>query len=128
MTTAQVPTAPTTLFKDIAFVLYPVADVKKSRAFYEDILGLAVTANWSDQWVEYDIGGGTLAITTADEKHHAGAKGACVGLEVIDLDGMISRLKEKNVAITDGPFDSPVCRGCAIRDPDGNEVILHAKK
>ena len=116
------------LFKDVAFTLYPVADVKRSRSFYEGVLGLAATANWDDQWVEYDIGAGTLAITAADEKHHAGAQGAYLGLEVADLDSLLTELKAKSVAVTDGPYDSPVCRGCAIRDPDGNEIILHQKK
>jgi hypothetical protein len=30
--------------------------------------------------------------------------------------------------IVEGPFDSPACRGCIVRDPDGSELILHAKK
>jgi len=116
------------LFKDIAFTVYPVKDVKAARAFYETKLGLKVTANWEDQWVEYDIGSGTLAITTADATHHAGAHGATVGLEVVDLDAALARLKAGGVPIVNGPFDSPACRGCIIRDPDGNELILHAKK
>lgn len=121
------PTTPK-LFKDVAFVVYPVANVKNARAFYESALGLTVTANWDDQWVEYDIGAGTLAITTADETHQAGAHGATVGLEVVDLDAAVVHLKAQAVPITNGPFDSPACRGCVIRDPDGNEIILHAKK
>ena len=48
------------LFKNVAFVVYPVTNVEISRSFYEEVLGLAVTANWQDQWVEYDIGDGTL--------------------------------------------------------------------
>ncbi len=116
------------LFKDIAFIVYPVVNVKAARAFYEGKLGLKVTANWEDQWVEYDIGAGTLAITTADATHRAGTHGATVGLEVVDLDAALARLKTAAVPIVNGPFDSPACRGCIIRDPDGNEIILHAKK
>ncbi len=120
--------APAPLFKDIAFTIYPVKDVKASRRFYEGPLGLKVTANWNDQWVEYDIGGGTFAITAADATHQAGARGASVGLEVVDLDAVMARLKDHAVPIVDGPFDSPACRGCVIRDPDDNEIILHARK
>jgi len=116
------------LFKDVAFVLYPVSDVKASRSFYEGVLGLQVTANWNDQWVEYDIGAGTLAITAADEKHQAGARGATAGLEVADYDAVLSLLKAKAVTIVDGPFDSSVCRGVIIQDPDKNDIILHQKK
>ena len=116
------------LFKDVAFVLYPVSDVKASRSFYEGVLGLQVTANWNDQWVEYDIGAGTLAITAADEKHQAGARGATAGLEVADYDAVLSLLKAKAVTIVDGPFDSSACRGVIIQDPDKNDIILHQKK
>lgn len=115
-------------FKDVAFVVYPVSSVAAARAFYEGILGLSVTANWDEQWIEYDIGGGTLAITPADQKHAAGARGGTLALEVVNLDELVAYLREKSVPITDGPFDSPACRGCVIQDPDGNELILHAKK
>jgi predicted enzyme related to lactoylglutathione lyase len=116
------------LFKNIAFFVYPVSDVKRARSFYEGILGLTETSNWQDQWVEYDIGDGTLVITVADAKHQAGARGAMVGLEVNDFDAALAHLKEKSVPVSEGPFDSPVCRGCIIRDPDQNDIILHAKK
>lgn len=121
-------TASPRLFKNVAFVIYPVKDVKIARAFYETTLGLKVTANWDDQWVEYDIGDGTLAITTADATHKAGTHGATLGLEVADFEAVLAHLKNKAVPIFNGPFDSPACRGCIIRDPDGNEIILHAKK
>ena len=116
------------LFKSVAFTAYPVSDVKVARAFYEDALGLAVTKQWGDQWIEYDVGEGTFAIVVADEKHKPGSHGATVGFEVIDFEAVIRHLKEKSVPIADGPFDSPACRGCVIRDPDGNEIIIHAIK
>jgi predicted enzyme related to lactoylglutathione lyase len=124
----SLPTPPAPLFKDVAFIMYPVKNVKTARRFYEEVLGLQVTANWDDQWVEYDIGQGTLAITAADATHTAGTHGATVGLEVVDLDAALARLKTSAVPVFKGPFDSPVCRGCIIRDPDENEIILHARK
>lgn len=116
------------LIKDVAFVLYPVTDVKASRRFYEDVLGLSVGANWQNQWVEYDVGYGTLALTTADEKHRAGLRGAVIGLEVTDLDDVLEQLKAHDVPVVDGPHDSPTCHGCSILDPDQNEIILHQRK
>ncbi len=112
----------------MAFVVYPVKDVKAARLFYEGLLGLKVTANWNDQWVEYDIGHGTLALTAADATHQAGVHGATVGLEVEDLDAVVARMRRLSVPIVDEPFDSPACRGCVVCDPDGNELILHSRK
>jgi len=119
---------PSPWFKDVAFVVQPVADLPVARRFYEGVLGLAVTTAWEGQWIEYDIGHGTLALTVADERHRPGASGAAVGLEVVDFDRLVAHLRAHAVVIVDGPFDSPACRGCVIRDPDGNELILHAKK
>ncbi len=116
------------LFKTVAFVVYPVTDIVRARSFYETTLGLSVTAQWENQWIEYDVGDGTLAITLADEKHRAGAHGATLALEAVDFDAVLIHFREKTVPIHEGPFDSPVCRGCVIRDPDGNEIIIHAKK
>lgn len=121
-------TPPAALFKTLAFVMIPVKDVKIARDFYEGILGLKVTASWEDKWIEYDIGEGTLAITPADEKHRAGVQGATVAVEVSDLAAILEYLKVKSVRIAMEPFDTPVCRGCIIADPDGNEIMLHHKK
>jgi predicted enzyme related to lactoylglutathione lyase len=127
-TIVNTPAANAALFTDLAFVMFPVKDVKTSRQFYEEVLGLKVTANWDDQWVEYDIGHTTLGITTADADHQPGVRGATVGLEVGDFDRVLAHLQAKGVAISKGPFDSPSCRGCIIRDPDGNEILIHHRK
>lgn len=117
-----------TPFREIAFVVYPVSDVKAAKAFYQDVLGLKETANWQDQWIEYDIGPGTLVITNGLPKAQPGAKGAVAGLEVVDLDQTIARLKEKTVVFSQDLYDTPVCRGAGITDPDGNEIMLHQRK
>lgn len=118
---------PTKLFKNIAYVMYPVRDMKASQAFYEGALGLKGTSFWGGRWIEYEIGDDCFAITLADEKHKAGARGATAALEVVDLGAMLEHLKTKSVLL-EKPFDIPTCRGGIISDPDGNEIILHAKK
>lgn len=50
---------------------------------------------------------------TADENHKAGARGATVALEVVDLDAILEYLKSKSV-LPEKPFDIPTCRGCII--------------
>jgi len=116
------------LFKDVAFVMYPVKDMGAARSFYEQTLGLTQTANWQDQWIEYDIGHGTLAISLADEKHKPGTHGPTVGLEVTNWDAVLAHVKQAGIRMVGEPFDTPVCRGCIIADPDGNEIIVHSKK
>ncbi len=116
------------MIDSIAFFLYAVSDVPRARRFYEGCLGLTMTHNFQDQWIEYDIGPCTLAIAAQDETHHAGVKGAAVAFEVRDLDTLIRDLRGKGVSVLKEPMDTPVCRFAIIADPDGNELLLHQRK
>jgi extradiol dioxygenase family protein len=113
--------------KDIAFVLYPVSDMAKARAFYSNVLELKETANWQDQWIEYDLGNGTLAITAAEAGGDRG-NGAYAAFEVKDFDAVAAFLKEKNIPWSTDPFDTPVCRGGIIKDVDGHQIMIHQRK
>jgi predicted enzyme related to lactoylglutathione lyase len=112
------------MITSIAFTVYPVSDMMKARRFYEHTLGLGVTYNYREQWVEYDIGAGTFAITTMDTGQVAGVRGAEVGFEVPDLDGFVEGLRGKAVQFVTDLFDTPVCRMAVIEDPDHNHIVL----
>lgn len=116
---------------EIAFVGYPVTDLKRARAFYEGTLGLTVTSTFGDEntaWVEYDIGPGTLAIGNGVPEWKPSGQGGVAGLEVEDFDAAVAKLKEDGVTIHHGPVETPVCRMVVIADPDGNSVIVHKRK
>ena len=51
------------MITEIAFIGIPATDMKRSRAFYEGVLGLKCTHEAPGvNWVEYDIGAGTNEI------------------------------------------------------------------
>jgi len=116
---------------EIAFSSYPVTDIKRSRAFYEGVLGLKVTSEADlgpeGHWIEYDIGPGTLGIGCM-----AGWKpspdGCVVALEVADFDEAVAGLKAAKVPIKMEPFETPVCHMVMVADPDGNTLIVHRRK
>ncbi len=116
------------MITSIAFTVYPVNDMARSKSFYEKVLGLRVGYTFGDEWVEYDLGDSTFAITTTDMGHIPGAKGAVVAFEVTDLDGFVRRLKEKSVTFIADVFETPVCRMAVICDPDGNHITIHKRK
>ena len=87
------------MITSIAFTVYPVSHMEWARAFYEHVLGLHVSYNYRDVWVEYDLGGSTFAITT----------------------------KERAVSFVTEAFDTPVCRMAVIEDPDGNHITIHKR-
>jgi catechol 2,3-dioxygenase-like lactoylglutathione lyase family enzyme len=115
------------MITEIAFFCYPVSDISRSRDFYENILGLKLSRNFRDEWLEYDLSGTSFAITTMDTTHIAGAKGAVVAFEVADLDAFVGRLKQRQVQFVLDTSASPVCRFAVVADPDGNEVIVHKR-
>ena len=49
-------------YRDIAFVAYVVNNMAKARKFYEGVLGLKLARKFSKDFVEYDIGRGTIAL------------------------------------------------------------------
>jgi predicted enzyme related to lactoylglutathione lyase len=112
----------------IAFTVYPVRDMARARGFYEGVLGLRATYNYQDEWVEYDVGPGTFALTTTEMGHQPGARGAVVGFEVEDLDRCVTMLKGKAVPFVLDIFETPVCRLAVIEDPDGNHLTVHRRK
>lgn len=116
---------------EIAFVCYPVTDLKRARGFYEDVLGLKITHSFGNieetAWIEYDIGPGTLAIGNGAPEWKPGG-GPTAGLEVDDFDAAIAELKAAGVQFMVEPTDTPVCRMAIVADPDGNAVTIHKRK
>ena len=117
--------------REIACSSYPVTDLKRARAFYEGLLGLRVekTFGEGDQlWIEYDIAGATLAISNmGGDDWKPNSNGPSVALEVVDFDDAVRQLKEANVPIKMGPFETAVCRLVLISDPDGNTLCIHRR-
>jgi hypothetical protein len=72
---AAIKKPPQPMILSIAFTVYPVSDMAAARKFYENLLGLTISRNFNEEWVEYDLGEGTFAITTTKMGHSPGAKG-----------------------------------------------------
>jgi predicted enzyme related to lactoylglutathione lyase len=110
------------MLRKVAFTMYPVQDMAKARAFYEDTLGLGPSRSGATSpWVEFDLpGGGCFAITTVT--------GGTIAFEVEDLPALIAELKAKDVTFAAEGIESPVCRMAVIKDPEGNSIILHKLK
>lgn len=117
---------------DIAFLAYAVSDMKKARAFYEGVLDLKPNSDFdgskNPNWVEYNIGSGTLGVGCAPGMWDPSSKGASAALEVENFDEALTAVKAKNIPIVMGPHDFPSCRMVVIADPDGNRLTLHKRK
>lgn len=112
----------------IAFTMYPVSNMARSRDFYERVLGLTLSCDFGNGWVEYEIGGGTFAITTMEIGRSPGAKGASIGFETEDLDIFVKALKAKSVLFVLDICETSVCHMAVIEDPDKNHIVIHRLK
>jgi predicted enzyme related to lactoylglutathione lyase len=118
------------VIKAIAFTGSAVTDMARARAFYENELGLGpATEMAGGKWVEYDVGGGTFAVTTiAADSWKPSEQGTVVAFEVDDLDEMVAKLEAAGVKFYMPKSESPVCWMAIVHDPDGNKVMLHTLK
>ena len=115
------------MIKHIAFTVYPVTDMNRARAFYEGTLGLSVSDDYDNHWVEYKPGGkGVFALSDMPEIGRSDAQaGGTIAFEVDDVDAMTGRVRAAGGMVVVEPFDTPVCRMSVVIDPEGNSVILH---
>ena len=118
--------------KEIAFTGYPVRDFEKARAFYSGLLGLKESMVMEEDgeihWIEYDIGGATLALAKAGDHWQPHPDGGGVALEVEDIHTTVEFLKKHGIAAETGISDFPGCCLTVIHDPDGNGIALHQRK
>ncbi|MBV9490102.1 MAG: VOC family protein [Verrucomicrobia bacterium] len=116
---------------EIAFCGYPVTDLGRAKGFYESILGLAPSRTYGDgaeQWVEYDLGAATLAITNMSfNDWKPSTQGPSVALEVDDFTKAIEDLRAGQVRFYLEPVRTPVCQLAVVADPDGNCVTIHQR-
>jgi predicted enzyme related to lactoylglutathione lyase len=114
---------------EIAFTGYSVTDMKRAKQFYEGVLGLQRSRgfgqhNGEEQWVEYDIGAGCLAVISGGgEQWPPHPAGTAAAFEVDDFDGYVTKLRAANVK-----FIWPICWMVVVADPDGNWVVVHHRK
>lgn len=119
---------------EIAFTGYSVTDMKRAKGFYEGLLGLQKSRGFGqhegeEQWVEYDIGSGCLAlISGGGEKWPPHPAGTAAAFEVDDFEGYVAKLRTAGVTFTWEPVETPVCWMAVVADPDGNWVVIHHRK
>jgi predicted enzyme related to lactoylglutathione lyase len=117
------------MIKEIAFTGSSVTDMKRARAFYEDVLGLKLSEEMAGgKWIEYEVGSGTFAITNIDPTWTPSGQGTAVAFEVDDLDATVARLKKSGVKFFQEKSETPVCWTAIVYDPDGNKVVIHKRK
>lgn len=109
----------------IQYLIVFVRDMRRSIAFYRDVLGLPLKFE-SPEWTEFATDGATLALhrsedpdTGPDDLERVPAARSRPGLQVADLDAFHRRMLEKNVRCFQPPADLFGARIAQYVDPDG---------
>jgi lactoylglutathione lyase len=127
----------------VNYAIVFVSDMKRSVAFYRDVVGLPLKFD-SPEWSEFATEGATLALhkagtvtdqatarpsgdAAAIEPDHAA--GTCrPGLSVRDLDAFHSRMLEHGVICTQQPKDLFGSKIAQYLDPDGLAVSVSEER
>lgn len=117
----------------VDYVIQYVESLRRSVAFYRDVLGLKVRIE-GDGYVEFDMANTKFSLFERSKLPELigreGGNPPCseIGFLIEDVDEEAHRLRELGVKILSGPMDRPWHeRTLHIADPDGN-VIEFAQK
>ena len=109
----------------VNYVIVFVSDMKRSVAFYRDVIGLPLKFETPD-WTEFATDGATLALHGGERPAQGPAGGREVpagrcrpGLSVPDLDAFHARMVERNVPCVQEPKAVFGVRVAQYLDPDG---------
>jgi len=117
----------------VNYAIVFVADMKRSVAFYRDVLGLPLRFE-SPGWSEFATEGATLALhqaNTAVEPASANApcSGTCrPGFGVANLDEFHARLTQNGVRCVQPPKETFGTRIAQYADPDGLVISVSESK
>jgi len=104
--------------KRIPYIRLGISDLKKSTAFFEDVLGLEKLTEWSAGAI-FDIAGVALGVESKAKPD--------ICLLVDDVDKAYGSLKNKGVKFVTEPKDQPWGgRDATFVDPDENIFVIES--
>ena len=115
---------------DQLFPILEVADVRRSLAFWCDLMGGRVSFTWpgpdgAPAYAGIDIGGSHLGVGGPAADRPTGPRGISIWVYADDCDAVVERLRGAGVTVVAEPEDQPWGERVArVLDPDGNLVII----
>ena len=119
------------MIRKMAFVGHPTRDIDRAKRFYGETLGLHLSQNYGDRWVEFTTPDGkTIALDTFTPEA-VDSPVTYLALESDDIEADAARLKEagakfvRDVWANEGEDGREICRMAVVLDPEGNPIMLH---
>ena len=116
----------------VSYAIVFVSDMKRSVAFYRDVIGLPLKFD-SPEWSEFATEGATFALHRSEQPPSAQDEsepaGRCrPGLGVPDLEAFHLRMVEHNVVCTQQPKDLFGAKIAQYLDPDGLAISVSEER
>ena len=111
----------------VDFISVPTQDVPRAKHFYGELLGLELEKE-TPAGAEYRAGQVTLGIWAPESQglpFQPNQSG--FALRVSDVAEARKELEDAGVVFDMDTFDTGVCHMALMRDPDGNQIILHRR-
>src|SRR5215470_17185131 len=113
----------------VDFVMYCTKNMRRTRAFYQNLFGLKKGGEWNDFWSEFRTEPVTLCLNGPAKSPKWNWQGeACIALAVDDVPKAIAACRKRRVKVLIDPIETRVCWMAWIADPDGNRICLHSRK
>lgn len=108
------------MIEKVYHITFPVSDLKKATSFYENILELKKTGEWSN-YATFEVGEVQFGLEPSKRFE--------IFLLVDDVDKAYRDLKAKGVKFTTEPKDQHWgARAATFMDPDGNKFTIETFK
>jgi len=128
-------TSPFLSIRAVDYTVIFVREMAAMRRFYESVLCFPLTRELSAGWIEYQIGGNTLALarpgrTAKDAPVPKGSASLQLAFKVAaeDIDRCAQELLRHGVDLLEPPTNQPFGhRTLFFRDPDGNLLEVYAE-
>ena len=128
-------TSPFNSIRAVDYTVILVRDMAAMRRFYEDVLCFPLTRELSAGWIEYQIGGNTLALAQpgrlaqdAPTPKGSASLQLAFKVDVDDVDRCAEELLRHGVDLMEPPTNQPFGhRTLFFRDPDGNLLEVYAE-
>ncbi|MFT4120126.1 VOC family protein [Bradyrhizobium sp.] len=129
------PRSPFRAIRAIDYTVIFVRDMAAMRRFYEEVLAFPLLRELSPNWIEYGVGGNTLALarpgrTAGDVQVPAGSASLQLAFKVSapEVDQCADELVRQGVALQSPPTNQSFGhRTLFFRDPDGNLLEIYAE-
>lgn len=116
----------------VDFIMYRAKKPLQTRAWYQRLFGFKAGEEWHKGWSEFATEPVSVCLDgppfDQESPDLSRGGGGAVAFAVDDIHAAAAELRKRRVNIVRGPIETGVCWMLFIRDPEGNNLVIHQRK